>query len=65
MMGSMKLAAGARDSGVTCQTASRWFYAGVLSVAAWRLSNGTILVEEQSAGREAALSAASRRTEAT
>ncbi|MHB1536446.1 MAG: IS607 family transposase [Acidimicrobiales bacterium] len=43
----MKLSEWARINGVSRQSATRWFHAGVLPVAAHQLSTGTILVEEQ------------------
>ena len=47
MMESMKLAAWAKENGVSRQTATRWFHSGVLPVDARQLSTGTILVEER------------------
>ena len=47
MMESMKLAAWAKENGVSGQTATRWFHSGVLAVDAGQLSTGAILVEER------------------
>jgi len=44
--GRVKLSEWARINGVSRQSASRWFHAGVLPVAAHQLSTGMILVEE-------------------
>ncbi|MGH9189206.1 MAG: IS607 family transposase, partial [Acidimicrobiales bacterium] len=46
----MKLAAWARCNGVSRQTATRWFHAGVLPVPAHQLATGTILVDEPAPG---------------
>jgi predicted site-specific integrase-resolvase len=45
--GGMKLSDWARINGVSRQSATRWFHAGVLPVAAHQLATGTILAEEQ------------------
>jgi putative resolvase len=45
MMEWMKLAEWARQNGVSRQSATRWFHAGVLPVPARQLSTGTILVD--------------------
>ena len=50
MMGWMKLAAWAWSNGVSRQTATRWFHAGVLPVPARQLATGTILVDEPAPG---------------
>lgn len=44
--GGVKLSEWARINGVSRQSATRWFHAGVLPVAARQLATGTILVEE-------------------
>lgn len=46
MMEPMKLSEWARQNGVSRQSATRRFHAGVLPVAARQLSTGTILVDE-------------------
>ncbi|MGI8685888.1 MAG: IS607 family transposase [Acidimicrobiales bacterium] len=45
----MKLSEWARANGVSRQSATRWFHAGVLPVAARQLATGTILVDEATA----------------
>lgn len=44
----MKLSEWARANGVSRQSATRWFHAGVLPVPARQLATGTILVEQPS-----------------
>jgi putative resolvase len=51
MIVAVKLSEWAKENGVSCQSACRWFHAGVLPVPARQLSTGTILVEEPPAGR--------------
>ena len=51
MMVAVKLSEWAKANGVSRQSASRWFHAGVLAVPARQLATGTILVEEPPAGR--------------
>lgn len=46
MMTGVKLSEWARASGVSRQSATRWFHAGVLPVPARQLATGTSLVEE-------------------
>lgn len=46
MMELVKLAEWARENGVSRQSATRWFHAGVLPVPARQLKTGTILVDE-------------------
>lgn len=46
MMECVKLAEGARENGVSRQSATRWFHAGALPVPAHQLATGTILVDE-------------------
>ncbi|MGH9093812.1 MAG: IS607 family transposase [Acidimicrobiales bacterium] len=47
----MKLSEWARQNGVSRQSATRWFHAGVLPVHASQLATGTILVDEPREGR--------------
>jgi putative resolvase len=49
MIEPMKLSEWARANGVSRQSATRWFHAGVLPVAAPQLATGTILVDEATA----------------
>ncbi|MGH9071140.1 MAG: IS607 family transposase, partial [Acidimicrobiales bacterium] len=42
----MKLSDWAKQNGVSRQSATRWFHAGVLPVPARQLATGTILVDE-------------------
>jgi putative resolvase len=46
MIEPMKLSEWARANGVSRQSATRWFQAGVLPVPARQLATGTILVEQ-------------------
>jgi putative resolvase len=46
MMMGVKLSEWARANGVSRQSATRWFHAGVLPVPARQLATGTILVDE-------------------
>ncbi len=46
MIEPVKLSEWARANGVSRQSATRWFHAGVLAVPARQLATGTILVEE-------------------
>jgi len=49
MIELVKLSEWARANGVSRQSATRWFHAGVLPVAARQLTTGTILVDEATA----------------
>ena len=51
MIVAVRLSEWAKANGVSCQSACRWFHAGVLPVPARQLATGTILVEEPPAGR--------------
>ncbi len=48
MIEPVKLSEWARANGVSRQSATRWFHAGVLPVPARQLATGTILVDEPS-----------------
>ena len=49
MIELVKLSEWARANGVSRQSATRWFHAGVLPAAARQLATGTILVDEATA----------------